>query len=297
MSARIVVGYSATDAGDDAVALGSRLAAASGSALELVLVLPGSVRGLATPPDPGYDRYVREQADAWLARGAAGIPDAVPHRVHVRYADSFAVGLMDAADDVHASMIVVGAAGDGARGRHRLGTVANELLHASDVPVALAPEGSRLVDPSVGLTRVTAALGEGKGRDAVLAESIALASRSGAPLRLLSLVTVDLPADVDTGVIRIAGEGHTREILAQARKTLPAGLEADAVVGAGESIEEAVQALAWDPAEIAVVGSGRLARKRRLFLGSTAAKMLRVLRVPMVVVPRSWKPKSRGGDS
>ncbi len=35
-----------------------------------------------------------------------------------------------------------------------------------------------------------------------------------------------------------------------------------------------------------MVGSSRLSAPKRLFLGSTAAKMLRVLDVPMVVVPR-----------
>ena len=38
---------------------------------------------------------------------------------------------------------------------------------------------------------------------------------------------------------------------------------------------------------LAVVGSSRLAEPRRLFLGSTAAKMLHELPVPMVVVPRT----------
>jgi nucleotide-binding universal stress UspA family protein len=42
----------------------------------------------------------------------------------------------------------------------------------------------------------------------------------------------------------------------------------------------------WDPEEIVLVGSSRLAATGQLFLGTTAAKMLRELPVPMVVVPR-----------
>ena len=56
MSARIVVGYTATDAGADAVAVGTRLAAAMKAPLDLVLVLPGEDRSVITPPDAGYDR-------------------------------------------------------------------------------------------------------------------------------------------------------------------------------------------------------------------------------------------------
>ncbi|MBD3940245.1 universal stress protein [Microbacterium sp. NEAU-LLC] len=286
MTARIVVGYTATDAGADAVALGTRLAAAARAELDLVLVLPGEDRSVITPPDASYDRYLQGQAETWLAEATAKIPDAVTSRSHVRFADSFAEGLVAAAHELEASLIVVGAANGGLRGRHRLGTVANELLHSSDVPVVLAPEGSRRME-ATGVTRVTAAIGTRPGAEALLDASIALAVATGAELRLLSLVSVDLPASVDTGVIRIAGAAHADDVLGKALDALPDGVEADVVVARGDSIEDAVAHLGWEPGEIAVVGSSRLAQPRRLFLGSTAAKMLHELPVPMVVVPRT----------
>lgn len=294
MTGRVVVGYTATEAGDDAVALGARLAAASGSELDLVVVLPGDERSVITPPDASYDRYLVEQAEAWLATASDKVPDAVPHRTHVRFGESFAEGLVAASHDLGASHLVVGAANGGMRGRHRLGTVANELLHSSDVPVVLAPEGSRKIDPTTGVTRITAAIGTRPGADALLDEATSLASATGAELRLLSLVTVDLPASVDTGVIRIAGAAHADDVLTRARGTLPADIDADVVVARGESIEDAVQSLSWEPGELAVVGSSRLASHRRLFLGSTAAKMLHELPVPMVVVPRTTGPNHEG---
>lgn len=287
MTGRIVAGYAATDAGEDAVALAARLATASGAELDIVLVLPADDRSVITPPDAGYDRHLREQAAHWLAGAAASIGDAVRHRTHVRYADSFAAGLLATADELEASHIVVGAANGGIRGRHRLGTVATELLHSSDVPVVLAPEGSRLVDPSAGISRVTAAVGTRPGADALLHEAVSLAASTRSELRLISLVSVDLPAGVDTGVIRIAGAAHAVDVLARARESLPEGVAAEAVTAEGESVEDAVAHLDWKPAEIAVVGSSRLAQPRRLFLGSTAAKMLHELPVPMIVVPRT----------
>ncbi|KQP70293.1 universal stress protein UspA [Microbacterium sp. Leaf288] len=286
MSGRIVVGYTATDAGADAVALGARLAAAMDASLDLVLVLPAEDRSVITPPDAGYDRYLVTQAETWLAEAAASIPDAVTHASHVRFGDSFAEGLIAAAHELSASHIVVGAANGGLRGRHRLGTVANELLHSSDVPVVLAPEGSRRLEATT-VTRVTAAIGTRPGASALLDESVALATATGAELRLLSLVSVDLPVGVDTGVIRIAGAAHADDVLGKALDALPEGIEADVVVARGDSIEDAVSHLSWEPGELAVVGSSRLARRRRLFLGSTAAKMLHELPVPMVVVPRT----------
>ena len=132
------------------------------------------------------------------------------------------------------------------------------------------------------------------GADALLEESTALAVATGAELRLLSLVSVDLPASVDTGVVRIAGAAHADEVLAKALAELPDGVDADVVVARGDSIEDAVSQLSWEPGELAVVGSSRLAQPRRLFLGSTAAKMLHELPVPMVVVPRTLGQPSAG---
>jgi len=287
MSGPIVVGYTATDAGDDALALGTRLARASGAPLEVVLVLPDESRNAIVPPDAGYVRHLREQAEAWLAGAGEKIADAARHRTHLRYAESFAEGLIATADELGARCIVVGAANGGIRGRHRLGSVASELLHSSDVPVALAPEGSRLLDPETALTRVTTFVGTRPGADVLLEESVSLATAASVPLRLISIETIDLPAGLDTAAIRVAGSEHADGVLGRARDALPAGLAADAVVARGESIEDAVGAAAWDPGEIAVVGSSRLAQPRRLFLGSTAAKMLHELPVPLLVVPRT----------
>ncbi len=286
MAAPVVVGYTATDAGADALALGARIAVATGSVLEIVMVLPGE-RSVITPPDAGYDRHVRERAREWLARASETLKDTVAHGRHVRYGESFAEGLIAAAAEFGAGMIVVGAANGGLRGRHRLGTVANELMHSSDVPVVLAPEGAREVAASVGIQRVTAAIGTRPGGDVLLAEAASLATASGAPLRLLSLATVDLPAGVDTGVIRLTEATHAETVLAQARTSLGEGSVAEVVSAQGADIEDAVSQIEWLPGEIAMVGSSRLAQPRRLFLGSTAAKMLHVLPVPMIVVPRT----------
>ncbi|MCH6231459.1 universal stress protein [Microbacterium sp. CFH 31415] len=293
MSSRIVVGYTATDAGADALALGARLALASDSSLHVVVVLPGEERSVITPPDAGYDRYLREQAEEWLAQAAATVPDAVRVRTHVRFGESFAAGLLDTAHDVSASHIVVGAANGGRRGRHRLGTVASELLHSADVPVVLAPEGARRIDPTSGITRITAAIGLRPGADLLLEESVALAAATGAELRLVSLVAIDLPAGIAGNE---SAASHADEVFVHARRSLPKGVDAEAVVGLGDSVEDAVAHLSWEPGEIAVVGSSRLARPRRLFLGSTAAKMLHELPVPMIVVPRTRK-KKKGAEA
>lgn len=294
---RIVVGYTATDEGRDAIGLAARLAVATGAALEIVLVLPGEpggeARSVITPPDSSYDRLVRERAGAWLEEAAAALPAGVARRAHVRWAPSTATGLVDAAHEFDAWLVVVGAAAGGGLGRHRLGSVAADLLHFADVPVALAPARRTDDGEPATLSRVTAALGGRPGADALLSFAVGLASDADAPLRLLSLVAADLPPTLDTAAVLVAGAAHADDVLERARARLDDGTVAEAVVGRGADIAEAVRGLDWHPDELVVVGSSRLAQPRRVFLGSTAGKMLRELTVPVVVVPAGPAAEAR----
>lgn len=287
MSTHIVVGYTATKAGRDAVAFAARLAVATSSVLDVAIILPADSRSVITPPDAGYDRLLREQAQKWIAAAIDKTPTEVVAHAHVRSAESFAEGLIVLAGELGATHIVVGAADGGVRGRHRLGTTTTELLHSSDVPVVLVPRGARKIAADTGLTRLTVAVGTRPGADALMEDAAALAASTGARVRLLSLLTVDLPPTADTGAIRIAGTTEADEVLAAAQTALPDGLTVDVVVADGDSIEDAVSHLDWQPGEVLLVGSSRLAQPRRLFLGSTAAKMLHEVPVPVIVVPRT----------
>jgi len=288
VNGRIVVGYTADDSGADALALGTRIARASEAILDVVMVLPSEAHNSTVPTDTGYERYLKGQSREWLAEASESLDDEdVVQSLHVRYAESFAEGLIAAAHEFGASLIVVGAARGGLLGRSRIGSVANELLHSSDVPVALAPVGSRDVPVAQGITRVTAAIGTRPGADALLEASVRLARITHAPLRLVSLVPIDLPAGLDEGLVELTGTVHADEVLHTARRELPAGIDATAIAATGATIEEAVRGLDWHDGELVLVGSSRLAAPRHLFLGSTAAKMLRELPVPMIVVPRT----------
>lgn len=288
--ARIVVGYIANDSGADALALATRIARASEAVLEVVIVLPSEARTSIVPKDAGYERFLRERSRTWLAEASAALGDDVAQSLHIRYAESFAEGLIAAAHEFEAALIVVGAARGGLLGRSRIGSVANELLHSSDVPVALAPSGSREVSPGQGVTRITAAVGTRPGADGLIEASVRLARLTHAPLRLLSLVSIDLPAGMDEELAELTSTVHADEVLLAARRSLPPTVEATAVTAKGATIEAAVQSLDWHAGELVLVGSNRLATPSHLFLGSTAAKMLRELPVPMIVVPRTATP-------
>lgn len=294
MTRHVVVGYTATKTGRDAVAFASRLAAATDAILDVVVVLPSEGRSVITPPDASYHRYLSDQARQWIAAAIDRVPAEVVAHAHVRTADSFAEGLIAVADELAASCIVVGAADGASRGRHRLGSTTTELLHSSDVPVALVPRGARKIAADTRLTRVTVAVGTRPGADVLMDDAASLAEAAGVPVRLLSLLTVDLPPTADTGAIRLSGTTEVDEVLSAAKASLSPSIEADVVVAEGESIEDAVSHLDWQPGEVLLVGSSRLAQPRRLFLGSTAAKMLHEVPVPVIVVPRTRHQEEAG---
>ncbi|MBO0980485.1 universal stress protein [Microbacterium sp. SD291] len=293
MTGAIIVGYTATDAGADAAALGARLARSLRAVLHLVIVLPSEgTRSAGVAPERAYEDHIRAQARQWLDDAIVRLPQDLTRTGHVRFAESFAAGLIAAGEEFDARLIVVGAAGGSLFGRHRLGSVASELLHSSTIPVALAPAGAAGADDHV-IPRVTAAVGKRPGADALLDEAVALAADSGTDLRLVSLVPFDVPPGLDTAQIRTVGDAHAHDVHAIATELLPDGTTTEIQHAAGDSVEDAVANLAWIPGEVIVVGSSRLAQPRRLFLGSTAAKMLHELPVPMIVVPRT---RAEAGD-
>jgi nucleotide-binding universal stress UspA family protein len=140
---RYVVGYTATENGRGAVNLAVALARSQQASLDLVMVQsPDSpYAGTYPPSDRGYERILAEQLDQWLAEGLALVPHDVTAKAHILQAESTAEGLIEAAREFSAAVIVVGAARSSLLRRFSIGSVASALLHAADVPVALAPKG------------------------------------------------------------------------------------------------------------------------------------------------------------
>ncbi|MGN8025238.1 universal stress protein [Microbacterium sp. 22242] len=294
MTTSIVVGYTATETGADALALGVRLARSTGRHLHVLVILPDErATSAEVATGPGNPEPVHGQAKEWLDAAAEAIPSDVAHTPQVRQHDSFAEGLVLAGEELDAALIVVGAANGATVGLHRMGSVAQALLHSSPIPVALAPAGfAHSEDAAAPISRVTAAIGSRPGADVLLEAAVALSASTGATLRLVSLVAFDVPRGLDLQSIRLVSTAHGDDVLARAEMELPPGVRAELERAPGDTVEQAVEQLSWLPGELILVGSSRLAQPRRLFLGSTAAKMLDVIPVPMIVVPRT-----RAGDA
>jgi nucleotide-binding universal stress UspA family protein len=287
---RYVVGYTDNPPGNDALALGERLARQSGASLDIVLVVL-TQQGEFFPQDAEFDQFVDEQASRWLKNADAALDPAVKRTAHLVRADSAARALLKATEP-DAGLLVVGGFRTGI-GTLMHGSVSSELLHSAKVPVAVAPVGTQEQLRTTPISRITCFLGTRAGAENMIDVAIDTARRAGYPLRIVSLVTVDEHAGELTGSTAIA---HAQEVIdkaaARAREALPGQL-VTTETGTGSSIEDAVRHTAWEPAEIAFIGSSRLARPRRLFLGSVAAKVSRVLPVPLVVVPSTPKKSKK----
>ena len=284
---KLVVGYLATSGGADAVALATRFARTLGAEVEICIVLPRETRLLGMLMG-GFQERVADLAQSWRYLALASVPDDVVAHGHLSYDESFADGLVREALRLDAMTIVVGGSGGGLAGSYSLGSVVNELLYSSPVPVAVAPRGTRLsAIERVG--EVTCAIGERKGADLLLDFAVQSSKAAGTPLRLVSLVALDpvfgyLRSDADS--VRDHALAHARQTLETAKSELPEGFPVSSTIVDGPTIEAAVSKLEWHDGDMIIVGSSRLSAPKRIFLGSTAAKMLRVLDVPMVVVPR-----------
>ena len=283
---KLVVGYLATPGGADALALGARLARTLDAELELCIVLPADRGGVARLAVGDFDDHLTEQAKKWLDEAA--VPSDIVARSHVSFTESFADGLIHEIERLEADAVVVGGSGGGLAGPFSLGSVVNELLHSSPVPVVVAPRGARHTDVDR-VREVTCAIGERQGADRLLQTAVRFSKAAGTPLRLASLVALDptyghLRGDSDA--VHQRALEHAAQTLEAAKEALPEQIPVTSTVVDGPTVEDAVSKLDWRDGDLIMVGSSRLSAPKRLFLGSTAAKMLRVLDVPMMVVPR-----------
>jgi nucleotide-binding universal stress UspA family protein len=281
---RYVVGYGPRQRGVDGVNLAATLARSSGATLDLVAVLPSAAPTFHMySPDHAFNQEVEEQGREWLRDGLAHVPDGVSADSQLRHAESITSGLLDAvneSDRGEAGLIVIGTRHRVRAKRFGVGSLSDSLLHASPVPVALAPKGYR-VHP--GVSRITCAVGMAPGAEDVLARAIRLAGEWKVPLRVMSLVAVG--EDSRQQWTELAAR-HAATLAAQAEAALGAASGVTSVVGEGDSLGGAVRGLEFADDEVVVIGSSRLAAPKRLFVGHSASKIIRALTVPLIVFPR-----------
>jgi nucleotide-binding universal stress UspA family protein len=273
--------------------LAGMLARSAGDDLVLCAVVP-----VTWPPGPArvdaeYQEHLDRAATDALEAARSRLPDDLPVSVVVHHARSAPAGLLEVAEEREASVIVAGSSASGGPGSVTLGSATSRLLHSSPLPVALAPRGYRC-PPAGRVTRVTAAFG-GTGDDLVVGAA-GVAARVGASLRLASFAvlprapyTVAVGREADDSAVREwvrSIEASQQAVLERVRDLPSVPSDCAAVVGVGESWEDALEEVEWAEGDVLVVGSSSIGPLARVFLGSRSAKIVQHAPVPVVVVPK-----------
>jgi nucleotide-binding universal stress UspA family protein len=289
----IVVSFAPDGRGRAVLHMAGMLARSSGDDLLLSAVIPAPWPPSPARVDAEYQAYLERTAEEALEQARGQLPGDIPARTVVRHARSAPAGLVAVAEEHDAALLAAGSSSTGSSGTVSLGSTTSRLLHSSPIPVALAPRAFRC-RPDARVTRVTAAFSEG-AEDLVIAAA-GVAARVGASLRLASFAVRSRPP-YTSGV----GTAPEAELIAQwteeireAGKTalakvadLPAApVELEAVIGHGETWEEALDRVEWEDGDVLVVGSSSVGPIARVFIGSRASKIVRHSPVPVVVVPR-----------
>ncbi|HKH18530.1 MAG TPA: universal stress protein [Solirubrobacteraceae bacterium] len=292
----LVVGFAPDGRGRAVLHLAAMLARSTDDELVVCAVIPSPWPPSPARVDAEYRAYLDGAANSALEQARARLPADIPTKLVVHHARSVPSGLVEVADEHDASLIVVGSASAGGSGYVSLGSATSWLLHSSPASVALAPRGFRS-KPDARVERVTAAFGGSEGADELVVAAAAVAGRVGASLRLASFVVRSRPpytSGVGSSPEKALIEQWKEEIRAAGRAALeqvsglptaPTALEA--VIGHGETWDEALEDVEWEERDVLVVGSSSSGPIARVFLGSRASRIVRNSPVPVVVVPRA----------
>ena len=278
--------------GRDALSLGRMLARTGDVTLTVCIVLP-EVWSHPSPArvDAEYAAFLKQYAEEATAEARKFLGDTVQVEYTSTSASSASEGLIATATEKGVALIALGSARHGPLGRFTIGGIANEMLHLSLVPVALAPRGYR-PSSDAKLRRVTCAFSGSTQSRSAFDTAVQLSRQHAVPVRLTTFVVHDrqmYPSQVGYDAERLVAEqwrAQALEVQEKAVATLPDDVVVDTSVVSGRDWEEALDSLSWEEGEVLVVGSSRLGPVARVFLGSNTTKIVRSSPVPVVVIPR-----------
>jgi nucleotide-binding universal stress UspA family protein len=283
---RTVVAGLAQDGRDDApLALADLLANAFDAHLALVHAYPYESLGRVTDDD---EEIVREDVIDRLESAATSVR-AAHVSVHAYGRVSPAHGLHDAARDLNAAVLVVGATHRGVAGRIVPGGVGERLLHGAPCPVAIAPAGysrRELERPRIGV-----AFDGGAESRGALDLGIELAERLGGRV---GIYTACMPYDADPdsvapGLTVISGDDRTRhrhahEALELASSLVPPRIRGDVELLPGRP-EDALAEMSAEM-DLLVCGSRGYGPLRTVLLGGVSSALAHRSAAPLMIVPR-----------
>jgi nucleotide-binding universal stress UspA family protein len=243
--------------------------------------------------DAEYADQLRRLADRALDQ-AAEILTGTQVEYVVRTGQSIPATLLLEARERQARILTCGSSSHGSWGHVALGSVTDRLLHSSDVPLALAPRGFRS-SPDAVVRRATVALdGETRSQD-LLRTAARVAADTGARLRVVTFAVrgrtmypprVGLRAeDAIAAAWRDQAAETQRAAVAAIRGDPDLAQPEEVLIVDGDDWGQVLERTGWEPGDVLVIGSSQYAPVARVFLGSTAARIIRNSPVPVIMLP------------
>lgn len=277
----IIVGYTDTPGGHDALVLGARFARAGDQRVNVVTAYPEDGGGLAAAAaDPRWMQDAEKTARRRFAKARQRLArdaedDAAQAENHVKYS---IVGpgkpgevLLDEAKQVGADLIVVGSVGHGLLGRLAVGRTVHSLLASATVPVIIAPRGYRHTVRRQ--FRVLAVAVDSTDKSLRAVDFAAdLAGRIDAQIECVTVVGSD--ADRPEGARQVA----------RARSRIPTDIDAYGHVLVDSDVAGTLADLPLKVDALICVARG-YSIMRRLLLGNVIGRLVRGSSYPVVVLP------------
>lgn len=284
----VVAGFDGTASGEDALTLARACARVLGSTLVVATVHPAPPPVSVGRVDAEWVAARHRQAEEILDAARHLVADVRPVEFRVVASSSAAHGLHDTAEQLGASVIVVGSSASAAENRLFAGSTADRLLAGSRAPVGVAPAGMRARDPGT-LRRIGVAYIDTTDGHAALDLAVRLAARVGATLTLYSVLApeadVVMPVigrDAEDGFAAIAHQSFQRA-LDMALAGVPSEVPATGHILTGNVVDVLSE---LDEVDVLFCGSRGYGPGRRVLLGGVSAKLVRQARSPIIVVPR-----------
>jgi len=239
----------------------------------------------------------REEGERALAMADALLRDAAARVVsRVEFGDP-ATTIARAAEAFDCAMIAMGSHGAGAVGSLLTGSVTTKVIHIGTRPVLVIPSGQLLAGfahaPPQRAGRILVPVDGSAGATAAVTEALRVGSwfRDAPEIHLLAVydgtpIDVEIASMLDAGALHEHQRRRFEAALAPARdalsgRALPV-VEHTAVGPPAAAIRAAVVA---ERCDLVCMGTRGMGAVRNLILGSTTAKTLRVVDVPVLVVP------------
>jgi nucleotide-binding universal stress UspA family protein len=284
----VVVGFDGTPSGEDALALARTCARVLGVPMVVAAVHPAPAPISSARVDAEWvaDRHRLAEGILDGARRMLGEDGGVEYRVVA--SSSASHGLHDVAEELSASVIVVGSSSVAPEHRLFAGSTADRLLAGSRAPVAVAPAGLRTRDIGA-LQRIGVAYIDTPDGRAALDLAVRVAGRAGATLTLYSVL-----AEAAEVLLPVIGKDAEQAFVATAHETFRRALDL-AVAGVPAEVPATGRILTGDVvdvlcelAEVDVLfcGSRGYGPARRVLLGGVSSRLVRRARSPVIVVPR-----------